>query len=79
MVDLDGRNLADDSLDKKIYVREDNKRRSQRWTRVVLNNQVVALELPVDVAVRLHFSEGVTGQTESELSVHMSVTDGRTD
>lgn len=38
MVDFDGGNLADVSLDKKIYMREDDKRRSQRRTGVVLNN-----------------------------------------
>lgn len=65
MVDLDGWNLADVSLDKKIDVREDNKRRSQGRTGMVLNDQVVALELPVDVAVRLHLREGVTGQTRT--------------
>lgn len=65
MVDLDGGNLADGSLDEKIYVGEDNKRRSQRRTGMVLNNQVVALELPVNVTVCLHLREGVAGQTKT--------------
>ncbi len=68
MVDLDRGHLADDPLDKEIDVREDDERRSQGRTRVVLNNQVVALELPVDVAVRLHFREGVAGWTHREQS-----------
>lgn len=76
MVDLDGGNLADVSLDEKIYVGEDNKRRSQRRTGMVLNNQVVALELPINVTVYLHLREGVTGQTKTKFSVHMFETAG---
>lgn len=76
MVDLDGGNLADVSLDEKIYVGEDNKRRSQRRTRMVLNNQVVALELPINVTVCLYLREGVTGQTKTKLSVHIFEIDG---
>lgn len=68
MVDFDGRHLADYPLDKEIDVREDDERRSQGRTGVVLNNQVVALELPVDVTVTLHFREGVAGWTEGEQS-----------
>lgn len=59
MVDLDRGHFADDPLDKEVNVREDDERRSQRRTGVVLDNQVVALKLPVDVAVCLHFREGV--------------------
>lgn len=66
MVDLDRRHLADDPLDKEIDVREDDERRSQGRTGVVLNNKVVALELPVDVAVGLDFREGMAGWTQSE-------------
>lgn len=55
---------------------EDNKRRSQRRTGVVLNNQVVALELPINVAVCLDLREGVTGQTKAKLTVHMFQTVG---
>lgn len=76
MVDLDGGNLADDSLDEKIYVGEDDKRRSQRRTGVVLNNQVVALELPINVAVCLDLREGVTGRMKTTLSVHILETVG---
>lgn len=76
MVDFDGGNLADVSLYEKIYVGEDNKRRSQRRTGVVLNNQVVALELPINVAVRLDLREGVTGQTKTKLTVHIFETAG---
>lgn len=76
MVDLDGGNLADDSLDEKIYVGEDNERRSKRRTGMVLNNQVVALELPIDVTVCLHSREGVTGQTKTKLSFPMFETNG---
>lgn len=74
MVDLDGGNFADVSLDKKIYVRKDNKRRGQRRTGMVLNDQVVTLKLPVDVTVCLHFREGVAGQTKAELIIHMFAT-----
>lgn len=66
MVDFDGGNLADVSLYEKIYVGEDNKRRSQRRTGVVLNNQVVALELPINVAVCLDLREGVTGTDKNK-------------
>lgn len=45
-------------------MREDDKGRSQRGAGVVLDNQVVALELPVDVTVSLHFSEGVAVWTQ---------------
>lgn len=69
MVDLDRGHLADVPLDKQIDVREDDERRSKGRTRVVLNNQVVALELPVDVAVHLHFREGVAGRTHREQSI----------
>lgn len=83
VVDLDRRHFPDGPLDEQIYVREDDERRSQGRTGVVLNNQVIALELPVDVAVGLHFSEGVTGggQRESTVSVAgllMRQTDSRT-
>lgn len=43
---------------------------------MVLNNQVVALELPINVAVYLHLREGVAGQTKTKLSDHMFETDG---
>lgn len=76
MVDFDRGNLADVSLDEKIYVGEDNKRRSQRRTGVVLNNQVVSLELPINVAVCLDLREGVTGQTKTKLTVNMFETVG---
>lgn len=66
MVDLDRGHLADGPLDKEIDVREDDERRRQGRTGVVLNNQVVALELPVNVAVRLHLREGVAGGTQTE-------------
>ena len=67
MVDLDGGHLADRPLDKQIDVRDDDEGRRQRGTGVVLNNQVVALEFPVDVAVRLHHREGVAEWTQTEL------------
>lgn len=76
MMDLDGGNLADVSLDEKIYVGEDNKWRSQRRTGMVLNNQVVALELPINVTVCLHLRKGVTGQTKTRLSAHVFEKDG---
>ncbi len=63
-MDLDRRHSADVPLDKKIDVREDDERRSQGRTGVVLNNKVVALELPVDVAVGLHFRKSVAGGTQ---------------
>lgn len=67
-MDLDRRHLADVPLDEEIDVREDDERRSQGRTGVVLNNEVVALELPVDVAVSLDFGEGVAGWTRREQS-----------
>ena len=73
MVDLDGGHLADVPLDKEIDVREDDERRCQGGARVVLNDQVVALELPVDVAVSLHFREGVAGRTQREQNVSTSL------
>lgn len=57
MVNLDRGDLADDSFDKKIEVREDYERRSQGRTRVILDYQSVTLKLPVDVTVGLHFRE----------------------
>ena len=59
MVDLDRRHFADGPLNEEVNVREDDERRSQGRPGVVLNNQVVALELPVDVTVCLHFIKGV--------------------
>lgn len=41
---------------------QDDERGSQRRPGVVLHNQVVALELPVDVAVGLHLREGVAAE-----------------
>lgn len=83
VVDLDRRHFTDGPLDEQIDVREDDEWRSQGRTGVVLNDQVVALELPVDVAVGLHFREGVTGggQRKSTVSVArllMRQTDSRT-
>lgn len=66
MQNLERGHLADSPLDKDVDVREDDERRSQGGKGVVLNNQVVALELPVDVAVSLHFIEGVAGWTQRE-------------
>ena len=76
MVDLDRGHLSDGSLDKEIQVREDDERRCQGRTGVVLNYQVVALELPVDVAVRLHFREGVAEwkQTRGKCSKEVGMT-----
>lgn len=63
-MELDGGHFADDPFDEEIDVREDDERRSQGGTRVVLDYQRVALELPVDVAVTLHFREGGAGWTQ---------------
>lgn len=41
---------------------QDDERRSQRRPGVVLHDQIVALELPVDVAVGLHLREGVAAE-----------------
>lgn len=68
MVDLERGHLADVPLDNEIDVREDDERRSQGRTGVVLNNQVVALELPVDVTVSLHYSEGMAVWTQRRQS-----------
>lgn len=65
-MDLDRRHLADDPLYKEIDVREDDERRSQGRTGVVLNNEVEALELPVDVTVCLDLREGMAGWTQRE-------------
>lgn len=73
VVDLDRGHLADVPLDKEIDVGEDDERRSQGRTGVVLNDQVVALELPVDVAVSLHLREGVAGWTQREENVSVSI------
>lgn len=43
---------------------EDDERRCKRRTGVVQNNQVVALKLPVDVAVRLDFRKSVAVRTQ---------------
>lgn len=59
VVDLDGGHLPDVPLDKKVYVREDNERGSQWRSGVVLNNEVITLELPVDITISLHLREGV--------------------
>lgn len=60
VVDLDRGDLADVPLDEEVEVREDDEGRRQRGPRVVLDDEVVALELPVNVAVGLHLGEGVT-------------------
>lgn len=68
--DLDRGDPADVSLDEEVEVGEDDEGWSQTGSRVVLCDQVVALELPVGVAVLLHFGECVTaGRKESEKSL----------
>lgn len=70
MFDLDRGDPADVSLDEEVEVGEDDEGWSQTGSRVVLCDQVVALELPVGVAVLLHFGECVTaGRKESEKSL----------
>ena len=59
MVDFDGGHFADVPLDDEVDVREDDERRRQGRSRVVLDNKVVSLELPVDVTVCLHFRKCV--------------------
>lgn len=74
VVDLDGGNFADVPLDEKINVGQDDERRSQRRPGVVLHDQVVALELPVDVAVGLHLREGVAAERRRRVQTsHMLV------
>lgn len=72
-MDFDWGHFADVPLDEKIYVRQDDEGRSQRRPGVVLHDQIVTLELPVDVAVGLHFREGVAGAHKREPNVYMSV------
>ena len=59
MCHFDRGHPADVPLDEEVQMGEDDEGRSQARPRVVLNNQVVPLEFPVDVAVLLNFVEGV--------------------
>lgn len=40
-------------------VADNDERWGQRWTAVILHNQVISLELPEDVSVALHYLECV--------------------
>lgn len=68
VVDLDGWHISDVPLDKEINVRKNDERRSKGRPRVVLNDQVVALKLPVDVAVCLNLRESVAKENRMESS-----------
>lgn len=74
VVDLDRGHFADVPLDEKIDVGQNDERGRQRWPGVVLHDQVVALELPVDVAVGLHLREGMAaGRRREAQAAHVSV------
>lgn len=60
MLVLNGRQSLDDPFDKDMKVGDDDEGRGEAGARVVLHNQVVALELPVHIAVLLDFIECVT-------------------
>lgn len=79
VVDFDWGHFADVPLDEKIYVRQDDEGRSQRRPGVVLHDQIVTLELPVDVAVGLHFREGVAGADTKESQTSACLSDHRWD
>lgn len=50
-------------------MRDDNKGRRQRRPRVEFPDEAVALCLPVEVAVVLHFAESVAGETRGQRSL----------
>ena len=56
---LDRGHPADVPLDEEVEVGEDDEGWSQGGPGVILHDQLVALELPVHVAVLLHLVEGV--------------------
>ena len=77
MCNFDRGHLADVPLDEEVQMGEDDEGRSQAGPRVVLNNQVVPLEFPVDVAVLLNFVEGVAViYTHTHTHTHTQCKDG---
>lgn len=64
MANFDRWHFANNPLNKEVDVRNDDEGRSQTWPKMVSDDQVVALKLPVDIAVCLHFREGVAVVTD---------------
>lgn len=54
-----GLRLLDQAEEQLRKMADDDEGWGQRWTAVVLHNQVVSLELPEDVCVSLHYLKGV--------------------
>ena len=55
-------------MDEGAHVRYENKRRGQCGPRVKFPDEAVALRLPVEVAVALHFAEGMAVGTRDQES-----------
>ena len=70
MCHFDRGHPADVPLDEEVQMGEDDEGRSQARPRVVLNNQVVPLEFPVDVAVLLNFVESVAVKAHTHTRAH---------
>lgn len=59
------------SMDEGAHVRYENERRGQCGPRVKFPDEAVALRLPVEVAVALHFAEGMAVGTRDQESLEV--------
>ena len=64
-----GLGLFDQAEEELREMADDDEGWSQRWTAVVLHDQVVSLELPEDVRVALHYLESVAARKKGQKSL----------
>lgn len=67
------------SIDEGPHVRYEDERRGQCGPRVKFPDEAVALRLPVEVAVALHFAEGIAVGTRDQESLEVEVPLGKVD